>query len=189
MGYGVFSSGVQNLRSLHKKLYVIKKFWYSTNRVNYNGGQLRWDGNNVSFCVPPTIDIMKTNKGPLKSPIKMLQEMQKKKNNFFNNCWLLGPFSKKPCFWKMGMAGIKWWPCLSTRPSFSVNINEEAFLKVSFKNIDWFQIWKNYFFQKGPKNKQILKNLNFFCISICIFNGLFNGILFVFILPMVFPTL
>ena len=62
----------------------------------------------------------------------------------------------------MGMAGIKWWPCLSTRPSFSVNINEEAFLKVSFKNIDWFQIWKNYFFQKGPKNKQIFKNLNFF---------------------------
>ena len=62
----------------------------------------------------------------------------------------------------MGMAGIKWWPCLSTRPSFSVNINEEAFLKVSFKNIDWFQIWKNYFFQKGPKNKQILKNLKFF---------------------------
>ena len=44
----------------------------------YSGGQLRWDGNNVSFCVPPTIDIMKTNKRPLKSPIKMLQEMQKK---------------------------------------------------------------------------------------------------------------
>ena len=51
MGYGVFSSGVQNLWSLHKKLYVIKKFWYSTNRVNYNGGQLKWDGKNVSFCV------------------------------------------------------------------------------------------------------------------------------------------
>ena len=67
-----------------------------------------------------------------------------------------------PCFRKMGMTGIKWWPCLFTRPSYSVNINEEAFLKVSFKNIDWFQIWKNYFFQKGPKNKQILKNLKFF---------------------------
>ena len=88
--------------------------------------------------------------------------MQKKKLNFFKNCWLLGPFLKKPCFWKMGMAGIKWQPCLSTRPSFSVNINEEAFLKVSFKNIDWFQISKNYFFQRGPKNKQILKNLHFF---------------------------
>ena len=47
--------------------------------------------------------------------------------------------SKKTCFWKMGIAGIKWWSCLSTRPSFSVNINEEAILKVSFKNIEWFQ--------------------------------------------------
>ena len=63
------------------------------------------------------------------------------------------------------MAGIKWWQCLCTRPSFSVYINEEAFLKVSFKNVDWFR--KNYFFQKGPKNKQFLKN--FFCISICTF--------------------
>ena len=82
---------------------------------------------------------MKTNEGPLKSPIKMLQEMQKK-INFFQNCWVLGPFSKNLCFWKMGMAGIKWSPCLSTRPSFSVHINKEAFLKISFKNIDWFQI-------------------------------------------------
>ena len=121
-------------------------------------GQLRWDGNNVSFGVTRTVDNMKKNKEPLKSPIKNTTRNAKKNFNFFKNCWLLGPFSKKPCFWKMGMAGIKWWPCLSTRPSFSVNINEEAFLKVSFKNIDWFQIWKNYFFQKGPKNKQILKN-------------------------------
>ena len=83
---------------------------------------------------------MKTKKGPLKSPIAMLQEIQKFFFNFFKNWWILGHFWKKICFCKMGMAGIKWWPCLSTRLSFSVNINEEAFLKVSFKNIDWFQI-------------------------------------------------
>ena len=81
---------------------------------------------------------------------------------FFKKCWFLGPILKNLCLRKMGVAGIKWWPCLSTIPSFLININEEAFLKVSFKNIDWFQIWKNYFFQKGPKNKQILKNLKFF---------------------------
>ena len=92
----------------------------------------------------------------------MLQEMRNFFKIFSKNCLLLGSFLKNPCFWKMGIAGIKWWPCLSTIPSFSVNINEEAFLKVSLKNIDWFQIWKNYFFQKGPKNKQILKNLKFF---------------------------
>ena len=131
---------------------MLLESWKSIYGITYSGGQLRWDSNNVSFCVPPTIDIMKTNKRPLKSPIKMLQEMQKKNLYFFKNSCLLGPFSKKPHFWKMGMAGIIWWPFLSTRPSFSVNINEEAFLNVSFKNIDWFQIWKNYFFQKGPKN-------------------------------------
>jgi len=43
-----------------------------------------------------------------------------------------------------------------------VNINEEAFLKVSFKNIDWFQIWKNYFSKKALKTNKILKNLKFF---------------------------
>ena len=83
----------------------------------------------------------------------------------------------------MGMAGIKWWPCLSTRPSFSVNINEEAFLKVSFKNIDWFQIWKNYFFQKGPKNKQILKNLKFFFAFLFAFSMDFSMVYCLFSYP------
>ena len=62
----------------------------------------------------------------------------------------------------MGVASIKQLPCPSKIVSFSGKLNEEAILKVSFKNIDWFQIWKNYFFQKGPKNKQILKFLKFF---------------------------
>ena len=71
-------------KSLHFSTYVTTKAWKREKAATTKtqdlqcGGQLRWDGNNVSFCVPPTIDIMKTNKGPLKSPIKMLQEMQKK---------------------------------------------------------------------------------------------------------------
>ena len=117
---------------------------------------------NDFFCISTNQWHYENKQGTIKKPYKNATRNAKKFFIFFKNCWLLGPFSKKPCFWKMGMAGIKWWPCLSTRPSFSVNINEEAFLKVSFKNIDWFQIWKNYFFQKGPKNKQILKNLKFF---------------------------
>ena len=31
----------------------------------------------------------------------------------FKICWFLGPFLKKQCFWKMGMAGIKQLPCPS----------------------------------------------------------------------------
>ena len=87
-------------------------------------------------------------RGTIKKPYKNATRNAKNFFNFFQNCWVLGPFSKNLCFWKMGMAGIKWSPCLSTRPSFSVHINKEAFLKVSFKNIDWFEIWKNYFFKR-----------------------------------------
>ena len=42
----------------------------------------------------------------------------------------------------MGVAGIKQLPHPSKIASFSGNLNEEALLKVSFKNIDWFQKYK-----------------------------------------------
>ena len=42
----------------------------------------------------------------------------------------------------MGVAGIKQLPCPSKIASFSGNLNGEALLKVSFKNIDWFQKYK-----------------------------------------------
>ena len=62
------------------------KFWYS-------GGRMRFYGKNVSFCVSTTTESMKTNNIPLKSPIKLPPEMQKK-FEFFKICWFLGPFSK-----------------------------------------------------------------------------------------------
>ena len=40
------------------------------------------------------------------------------------------------------MAGIKQLPCPSKIASFSGNLNGEALLKVSFKNVDWFQKYK-----------------------------------------------
>ena len=43
----------------------------------YSGGQLKRDGKNVSFCVLETIEIMKTNNVPVKSPIKLLPKMKK----------------------------------------------------------------------------------------------------------------
>jgi hypothetical protein len=62
----------------------------------------------------------------------------------------------------MGVAGIKWGPYPSTIHSFSINLNEEALLKVSLKNAYWFQICPfsktNAFSKEGPKNQQILKN-------------------------------
>ena len=66
--------------------------------------------------------------------------------NFFLNfpkfVRFLGHFLKKQCFWKMGVAGIKQLPRPSKIASFSGNLNEEALLKVSFKNIDRFQKYK-----------------------------------------------
>ena len=85
---------------------------------------------------------MKTNDIPLKSPIKLQQEMQKKILNFPKFVRFLGHFLKKQCFWKMGVAGIKQLPRPSKIASFSGNLNGEALLKVSFKNIDWFQKYK-----------------------------------------------
>ena len=85
---------------------------------------------------------MKTNDIPLKSPIKLQQEMQKKILNFPKFVRFLGHFLKKQCFWKMGVAGIKRLPRPSKIGSFSWKLNGEALLKVSFKNIDWLQKYK-----------------------------------------------
>lgn len=89
----------------------------------------------------------------------------------------------------MCMAGIKWGPYPSTIHSFSNNLNEEAILKVSFKNIDKFQsclFSKTSFFSKRAlKVQNFLKNQNFFFISGWNFIVLFNGILFVLILSVV----
>ena len=89
-----------------------------------------------------TTKSMKTNDIPLKSPIKLQQEMQKKNWNFPKFVRFLGHFLKKQCFWKMGVACIKQLLRPSKIASFSGNLNGEALLKVSFKNVDWFQKYK-----------------------------------------------
>ena len=66
---------------------------------------------------------MKTNDIPLKSPIKLQQEMQKKIWNFPKFVRFLGHFLKKQCFWKMGMAGIKQLLRPSKIASFLRNLN------------------------------------------------------------------
>ena len=68
--------------------------------------------------------------------------MQKNFLNFPKFVRFLGHFLKKQCFWKMGVAGIKQLPSPSKIASFSGNLNEEALLKASFKNIDRFQKYK-----------------------------------------------
>ena len=60
---------------------------------------------------------------PLKSPIKLQQEMQKKIWNFQKFVRFLGHFLKKQCFWKMAVAGIKQLPCPSKIAPFSGNLN------------------------------------------------------------------
>ena len=92
----------------------------------------------------------------------------------------------------MGVAGIKWGQRSSTIPPFLMNLNEEALMKVSFKNIDWFQICTfsktTGFLKKALKTNKFWKIQIFFCISGGNFIGLFNGILFVFILSVVVDT-
>ena len=97
---------------------------------------------------------MKTNDIPLKSPIKLQQEMQKKIWNFPKFVRFLGHFLKKQCFWKMGVAGIKQLPCPSKIASFSWKLNGEVLLKVSFKNVDRFQKYK-------ALNSKIVKKAQF----------------------------
>merc|ERR1712016_423032 len=68
--------------------------------------------------------------------------MLKKFPNFPKFVRYLGHLLKKQCFWKMGVAGIKQLPCPSKIASFSGNLIGEVLLKVSFKNVDWFQKYK-----------------------------------------------
>ena len=138
---------------------------------------MRFYGKNVSFCVSTTTESIRN---------------AKKIFEFFKICWLLGPFLKNQCFGKMGVAGIKWGQCSSTIPPFLMNLDVEALLKVSFKNIDWFQICPfsktTAFSKKALKTNKFCKIQIFFCISGGNFIGLFNGILFVFILSVVVDT-
>ena len=85
---------------------------------------------------------MEANDIPLKSPIKLQKEMAKNFLNFPKFVRFLGHFLKKQCFWKMGVACIKQLPHPFIIASFSGHLNEEALLKVSFKNMDWFQKYK-----------------------------------------------
>ena len=125
-----------------------------TVHCKYSGGQLRWDGNNVSFCVPPTIDIMKTNKGSLKSPIKMLQEMQKK-INFFKNCWLLG------LFWKSHVFG-KWaWQASNGGHAYLLDYHCQW---ISMRKPSWkfhSKILTGFTFEKPTFSKKALKTNKF----------------------------
>ena len=96
----------------------------------------------VLACTAQTTKSMKSNDIPLKSPIELQKEMAKKILNFPKFVRLLGHSSKKQHFWKMGVACIDQLPRPSKIASFSGNLNEEALLKVSFKNIDRFQKYK-----------------------------------------------
>ena len=66
----------------------------------------------VLVCTAQSTNSMKTNDIPLKSPIKLQQEMEKKIWNFSKFVRFLGHFLKKQCFWKSGHGGFVWWPGL-----------------------------------------------------------------------------
>ncbi len=111
----------------------------------------------VLICTAQNIGSIKTNNIPLKSPINVQQEKQDKSLNFPKFVRFLGHFLKKQCFWKMGVACIEQLPRPSKLASFWGNLNEEALLKVSFKNIDRFQkhkVLKSKFIKRVQFHKE-----------------------------------
>ena len=107
-----------------------------------------------SFCFTATTQNIKTCNIPLKSPIKWLPKMQKK-FWIFNFCLVLGPFSKKLCFWKMVVLGIKQGPRPPILHSFFMKLDEEGLLKISLKNFHSFQSYP--FFKNAIFSKMALK--------------------------------
>ena len=108
----------------------------------------------------------------IEKPYKIATRNAKFFFEFFKICWFLGPFLKNQCFGKMGVAGMKQLPCPSKIASFSGNLNGEALLKVSFKNIDWFQICPfsktTAFSKKALKTNKIWKIRFFFVFLVAI---------------------
>ena len=128
----------------------------------YSLVRIKFNSSIVALTFPSiSQDILKVSKHACISLMNCYQR-NAKKFEFFKICWFLGPFLKRQCFGKMGMAGIKLGSHSSTIPSFLVIFNEEALLKVLFKNIDWFQICPfsktTAFSKKSPEKHQSLIN-------------------------------
>ena len=73
-----------------------------------------------------------------------------KKFEILNFFVILGTFLKKMCFLKMGVADIKWAPCLPILYWGVMKFNEEDLLKVSLKNLHPNKSSKSVLFQKWP---------------------------------------
>ena len=116
----------------------------------------------------------------IQKPYKWLPNMQKKKVNS-NFCHVFRDIFGKLIFRNMGMVGSKRGACPPIMYSFFMNFNEEALLKVSLKNLHWFQSYKSPLFKNCPKKLIKVENFIFFFILGNNFIGLFNGILHVLI--------
>ena len=86
----------------------------------------------------------------IEKPYKIFTENAKKILKFSTLGIVLGPFLKKMCISKIGVACMKRGPCPLILHSFFMEPNEEALLKVSLKNFHWFQSYKTPLFQKWP---------------------------------------
>ena len=78
----------------------------------------------------------------IEKPYRMVTKNAEKNWKFSTFVRFLGPFSDNWCFRKMCVAGMKRGPCPTILYSFFTKLNEEALLKVSLKNLYWFQSCK-----------------------------------------------
>ena len=102
----------------------------------------------------------------IEKPYKIATRNAKKNFEFFKICWFLGPFLKNQFFWENGSGRHQMGTMLIHYTSI---FNEsqcgsppESFIQKCWlvSNLPIFQNWR--FFEKGPKNQQILKNSKFF---------------------------
>ena len=90
----------------------------------------------------------------IEKPYKIATRNAKTNVEFSKICYIFWAFLKKQCLQKMGVTSIKQLPRPSKIASFSGNLNMKAILKVSFKNIDWFQKYEAF-------KSKIVKKLSF----------------------------
>ena len=98
----------------------------------------------------------------IEKPYKMVTRNATFKKKISTFVRFLGQILENQCFRKMGVAGMKWGPRPPILYSFFRELNEEALLKVSLKNLHLFQSYP--FFKNTTFSKMALKIYQKFCI-------------------------
>ena len=126
-----------------------------TSRRRYSGWQMKFNKNNFSFNFSGYTKTIKKMQYTIEKPYKMVTRNATFQKKFSTFVRFLGQILENQCFRKMGVAGMKWGPRPPILYSFFRELNEEALLKVSLKNLHLFQSYP--FFKNTTFSKMALK--------------------------------